>query len=66
MFIDTQDLKILRSSGAKCIVRCIHLAVHCAPLERHPLVAENYKHLAPLEPQHGLVSGSPSYPVRYS
>ena len=48
------------------MVRCIHLAVHCAPLERHPLVAENYKHLAPLEPQHGLVSGSPSYLVRYS
>ena len=55
MFIDSSVYKVLRSSGAKCMVRRIHLPVHCAPLERQTVVGrEVYKHLAPPEPEHHL------------
>ena len=48
MFIELLDLKVLRSSGAKCMVRHIRPPVHCAPLERQTVVSlEVYKHLAP-------------------
>jgi hypothetical protein len=38
------------------MVRLVHFALDCAPLERETLVGrEVYKHLAPLEPEQCLV-----------
>ncbi len=48
MFIDSRVYKVLRSSGAKYMVRRTHLPVHCAQLEcQAVLVAKSIKHLAP-------------------
>jgi hypothetical protein len=54
MFIEPLPaIKVLRSSGAKFMVRHFPPPVHCAPLERQTsVVAKFYKHLAPMEPEH--------------
>jgi hypothetical protein len=52
MFIDLYIYKVLRSEGAKCMVRRTRLSLHCAPLERQTLRhTEVYKHLPPTEPE---------------
>jgi hypothetical protein len=39
------------------MVRLVHFALDCAPLERETLVGrEVYKHLAPLEPEQCLLN----------
>ena len=38
MFIEVVDLLIPFAPAAKCMVRCIHLLVDCAPLERQTAI----------------------------
>ena len=57
MFIELLVHKILRSSGAKCMVRRIHLPVHCAPLERQTVVGRDSINIWLLrEPEHRLLA----------
>ena len=52
MFIEPWIYKVLRSSGATCMLRPTNLPARCAPLERRTLVSgEVYKHLTPTEPR---------------
>jgi len=51
MFKTARVYNVLRSSGAKCMVRRTNLHVHCELERQTGAGGEVYKHLAPLEPE---------------